>query len=121
MGDFNHDPDNLPALEKLQQAGYQSTLTLYESIYNEKIPKTYQEATTRDLMFFSTELAGHLTAIRVCKDTEFPGHCPVLAELSLPIGGITKKMWNIPKSFLELAPLPSLLEQEYNNLPRLNL
>ena len=108
MGDFNHDPDNLPALEKLQQAGYQSTLTLYESIYNEKIPKTYQEATTRDLMFFSTELAGHLTAITVCKDTEFPGHCPVLAELSLPIGGITKKMWNIPKSFLELAPLPSL-------------
>lgn len=83
MGDFNHDPSQLPALEKLQQAGYTSIQTLHKHLYDTDMPKTYQEATTRDLIFFSTELAGHVTDIQVPKDTSFPGHCPVLAELTL--------------------------------------
>ena len=121
MGDFNHDPESLPALEKLQQAGYQSIKNIHQSIFQTDLPKTYQEATTRDLMFFSTELAGHVTDIQVPKDTPFPGHCPVLVELSLPLGGLTKKMWRTPKNFLELTPSKAILEHQYAALPPLVL
>ena len=121
MGDFNHDPESLPALEKLQQAGYQSIRTIHQSIFQTDMPKTYQEATTRDLMFFSTELAGHVTDIQVPKDTPFPGHCPVIVELSLPLGGLTKKMWRTPKNFLDLTPSKAILEHQYAALPPLVL
>lgn len=121
MGDFNHDIETLPALDKLLQAGYTSITTLYQSIYQQDMPKTYQEATTRDLLLFSGELSGHVTDIQVCKTAEFPGHCPVIAELSLPIGGITKQIWKIPKSFLELEPSIAILEHQYHSLPQLDL
>ena len=121
MGDFNHDPESLPALQKLQNAGYTSITKIHHHLYGVDMPKTYQEATTRDLMYFSTEIAGLITDIQVLKDTEFPGHCPVIVELSLPLGGITKQMWRVPQNFMELAPSPVLLEHEYNSLPSLIL
>ena len=121
MGDFNHDPVSLPALEKLRKAGYTSILEIHQHLYETDMPKTYQEATTRDLMFFSTELAGLVTDIQVLKNTEFPGHCPVIVELSLPLGGITKQMWRVPKNFMELAPSKVLIEHEFKSLPPLIL
>ncbi len=121
MGDFNHDPLELPALSKLQQAGYTSIIDLHQQLYKRSMPKTYQEATTRDLMFFSTELSGHVTDIQVHKDTEFPGHCPVIVEITLPLGGLTKQMWRIPKNFMELSPSKVLIEHAYESLPKLEL
>ena len=113
MGDFNHDPSTFSALGRLQQAGYASIHDLHQHLYEESMPKTYQEATTRDLMFFSTELSGLVTQIQVVKDTEFPSPCPVIVELTLPLGGITKQMWSIPKNFMELSPSQVLLQHEY--------
>ena len=121
VGDFNHDLHNLPAADKLFQAGFMSTKHLYPTLYGEPMPCTYQEATTRDLMIFSTELAAAIVKIEVVKGAEFPNHAPVIAQLSLPKGGLSKKIWPIPKNWTELRPNLELHSYAYDQLDTLDL
>lgn len=121
VGDFNHDLQNLPALDQLFQAGYVSILDLHKKIYDKPMPCTYQESTTRDLMIFSTELAASVTKIEVLKDREFPSHAPVIAQLSLPKGGLSKKIWPTPKNWMELQPSTELHAYTYDKITSLNL
>ena len=121
VGDFNHDLNNLPALDKLFQAGYASIKDLYQTIYDNKMPCTYQESTTRDLMIFSTELAAAVTKIEILKHEEFPSHAPVIAGLSLPKGGLSKKIWPTPKNWMELNPNLELHCYSYDRMEPLTL
>ena len=121
LGDFNHDLHSLPAIEKLTQAGYVSILDLHQQIYGQKMPHTYQESTTRDLMIFSTELAAAVVKIQILKDTEFPNHAPVIAHLQLPQGGLSKKIWQTPKNWMELGPNSELQSLAYDQLEPIQL
>ena len=80
------------------------------------MPCTYRGQSTRDLMIFSTELAGLVTSIQISNDHPFPGHSPVEITMQLPQGGLTKQMWRIPKDWTELQPNPQLIEYTYGEL-----
>ena len=118
MGDFNHDLSKLDATASLSEAGFRHSLQIHKDLYQRDMPATFQESSTRDLAFFSSELAGLITNIQVCNASPFPGHHPVTYELQLPQGGLTKKMWRCPKNFVELQINPALIEQQYQTMPR---
>ena len=120
-GDFNHDLHQLPAVNLLQQAGFVNLLEIHQTLYGKTMPPTYKEQSTRDLMLFSTELAGHVASIEVLKHVEFPGHKPVVVTLDLPDGGLTKRMWKSPKNWQELRPDKQIIEQCYSKMPELEL
>ena len=116
-GDFNHDLHQLPAVALLQQAGFVNLLDIHQILYGKPMPTTYKEQSTRDLMLFSTELAGHVASIEVLQHVEFPGHKPVVVTLDLPDGGLTKCMWRSPKNWQELQPDKQIVEQCYSKMP----
>lgn len=92
------------------------TLQIHKDLYETDVPATFQEASTRDLAFFSSELAG-LIAQQVCSTSPFPGHHAIIYELQLPSRGLTKKMWRTPKNFTELQINPVLVEQAFQRMP----
>lgn len=93
------------------------SLQIHKDLYETDVPATFQEASTRDLAFFSSEIAGLITSIQVCSTSPFPGHHAIIYELQLPSRGLTKKMWRTPKNFTELQINPVLVEQEFQRMP----
>ena len=116
IGDFNHDLNKLEASTALIEAGYRHSLQIYKDLYGFDMPATFQESSTRDLAFFSSELAGLIKSIQVCSSSPFPGHHPVTYDLQLPQGGLTKKMWRNPKNFRELQVNHAIFEQQIQQM-----
>ena len=119
-GDFNHDLSQLPAVQLLQQAGFLNIMQIHQNLYGKPMPPTYKEQST-SLMLFSTEIAGHVTSIEILQFGELPGHKPVIINLDLPGGGLTKRMWQAPKNWQELSPDQQLVEHCYSQLPSLEI
>lgn len=121
IGDFNHDLNELDSWTLLKDAGFIDSITVYDHIYGEKMPSTYQEATCRDIAIFSNELSHTITGIDVDHTAAFPGHHPVVYTLKLPEGGITKQIWRTPQDWTQLQITPSLLEYAYDSVEPIQL
>ena len=113
LGDINHDLETLDSWKNFQDAGFQSSKDVYKKLYNEQMPPTYQESTTRDLGIFSPEIAPFIQQIAINKISAFPGHHPVLFDFLMPLGGITKRIWKVPKDWTELGINKAILEDTY--------
>ena len=121
LGDFNHDLENLDSWKNLQEAGFWSSKEIYQTLYQTKMPPTYLDASTRDLGIFSPELIPLIHHIKIDKMASFPGHHPVIFDLSLPAGGITKNIWKPPKSWIELGVNQAILEEVYHDMEDINV
>ena len=116
LGDFNHDLETLDSATQLAEAGFINSIDLYHMLNGENMPPTYQESSRRDMAIFSTELAASVTGIQILPHSPFPGHKPILFQMSLPEGGLTKQIWKVPRDWTELNVNPALLESNYDDL-----
>ena len=116
LGDINHDLETLDSWKMFMDAGFQSSKDIYEILYKKHMPPTYLESSTRDLGIFSPELIPMIQQIKVDRTSVFPGHHPVLFDITLPAGGLTKTIWKIPKNWTELGVNKSILEEMYSGM-----
>lgn len=121
LGDVNHDLETLDSWKIFQDAGFRSSKDIYRHLYSSPMPPIYMESTTRDLGIFSPELAPFIQQITIDKTSVFPGHHPVLFDLLLEPGGITKTIWKVPKDWTTLGVNKAILEDTYTNMEELNI
>lgn len=121
LRDINHDLETLDSWQTFQDAGFRSSKDIYTTVHETEMPPTYLESTTRDLGIFSPELVPFIQQITVDKSSVFPGHHPVLFDLMMPAGGITKTIWKVPKDWTELGVNQAILEDTYEQMENLHI
>ena len=86
MGDFNHDIETLPALDKLLQAGYSSITTLYQSIYQQTCLRPIKKQQHVTCFFFQVSCQVMWRTYKFAKQQNFQGIVQSLQNFHYPSG-----------------------------------
>ena len=114
-GDINSQPPSLPIYSEFRRHGAIDAFELSRSKFGIQLDPTCRGATYNDTMILHPFLAQRVSSIDIIHNHSFDSHSPMVLQIDLATSVPPVLKWDIPKSWVPLAPHEENLEYFYKS------
>eukprot|EP00438_Fugacium_kawagutii_P008120 Skav222141 [mRNA] locus=scaffold1181:1085966:1091954:- [translate_table: standard] len=115
-GDINHHPESLAVWPEMAAAGFVNVLTVAKARWPNTTFPTCRDSTYHDTLLIPRDLLAHLSKVEVHIDKKFDCHAPMSAHFSIPVNGLFRSAWTMPKTWEDLSIQADKLASDYTAL-----
>ena len=112
-GDINSQPQSLPIYSEFKRHGAIDAFELSRLKFGRQLDPTCRGATFNDTMVLHPFIAQRVSSIQVIHNHAFDPHSPLVLHVDMSVSVPPVLKWDIPKSWVPLAPHEENLEYFY--------